>query len=196
MVPSRVESVQAARGPQEPPHDLFQPSRRRFHIGRRSPAWWLAGINFALGGLAMGELVALGWLVITPIPTVTVAVPPPHAPDIAAGQQPATRMTPLDSTPSLASTASRLLFRQEGSSSSSPATAAAPNDQVKTLTARLSVTGVVAGHPAQAVIEDSQTKKTYVVTIGQSLIEGLLVKDIQQDRVVLDLHGENIELPW
>ena len=197
MVPSRVESVQAARGPHGPPHDLFRPPHRRFRLGERFSPRWLAGINVALGGLAMGELIAFGWLAIKPIPTVTVAVPPPPAPDIATGQQPATRMTPPDSTPSLASAVSRPLFRLEGDQGLSPTAPGppTPSDQTRALVARFSVLGIVAGNPAQAIVEDAQTKKTYFVSVGQHVVEGLIVQDIRRDRVVLDFHGESIELP-
>jgi hypothetical protein len=59
---------------------------------------------------------------------------------------------------------------------------------------RLSVLGIMAGSVPQAVLEDTQTKKTYVVTIGQRILDGLLVNDIQDGRVILDLQGETIEL--
>jgi len=145
----------------------------------------------------MGELIAFGWLAITPIPTVTVAVPPPPAPDVAAGQQPPTRMTPPDATPSLASAVLRPLFRLGSDRSLSPTAPAPPtlSDHTRALVARFSVLGIVGGNPAQAIVEDAQTNKTYFVSVGQHVVEGLIVQEIRRDRVVLDFHGESIELP-
>jgi len=62
------------------------------------------------------------------------------------------------------------------------------------LAARLTLVGIMAGDPAQAIIEDPQTQKAHFVTVGQHLIEGLIVEEIREDRVLLDLNGEKIEL--
>ena len=54
--------------------------------------------------------------------------------------------------------------------------------------------GIVAGEPAQAIIEDTQTNKTYFVTAGQAVVEGAVLDKVLDNRVILDLDGEKIEL--
>ena len=62
------------------------------------------------------------------------------------------------------------------------------------MAARLTLMGIMAGNPGQAIIEDSQTKKTYFVTVGQGVVEGAVVEKILDNRIQLDLAGEKIEL--
>ena len=54
--------------------------------------------------------------------------------------------------------------------------------------------GIVSGDPGEAVIEDAETKKTYFVTTGQAVVEGATLERVLDNRVILDLGGEKIEL--
>jgi len=98
--------------------------------------------------------------------------------------------------PSLASAVSHPLFQAGASSPSvtTPMPPGAPSMAAGALASRLSVSGVVLGEPSQAVIEDAQTKKTYLVTAGQRFLDGVMVEAIQVDRVILNRQGERIDL--
>ena len=164
-------------------------------VGRQFPAWWLKGLKIGLGCLIVGEMVVIVRMVTMPVPSVSLSIPKPTAPHTG---KPAGTTGFAESLPSLASAVSRLLFQPAGmaltSAQPGESTAAAPSTQAKALAARLTVIGVVAGNPAQAIIEDAQTKKTYFVSVGQPVVEGLIVQEIRDERVVLDLQGEKIEL--
>ena len=71
---------------------------------------------------------------------------------------------------------------------------AATSETVQAMAARLSLMGIVAGNPAQAIIEDSKTGKTYFLTIGQGIAEGVVLEEVGDNRVVLSVGGERIEL--
>jgi len=58
----------------------------------------------------------------------------------------------------------------------------------------LTLMGIVSGNPAQAIIEDAETKKTYFVTPGQMVVDGAVLERVLDNRVVLDLNGEKIDL--
>jgi len=147
------------------------------------------------------ELVAFLVLATTPAPTDTVAIPQVPAVVEPAHQPPAnpaaTITEQLDQVPRIASVASRSLFEPAGSRTAptrADSAPKAPSTHAKDLAARLSLIGIIAGDPAQAIIEDTQTKKTYFVTAGQPVIEGLVIEEVRGDRVVLALNGEKIEL--
>lgn len=144
-----------------------------------------------LGGLLLMEFVLLIVQALRPPPTVTM-LEPPHVP----GELAADGEAPLPLMPSLAQSVSRPLFSPPadvpGSSASGPRPA--PSGSATRLASRLTLLGVIAGNPAQAIIEDSQTKKTYFVSPGQVLVEGAVVDQIVDNRVILDLQGEKIEL--
>ena len=154
------------------------------------PSWWLTALNTTLGTLLGAE--AIVWMVIAtkPEPVVEIPVPSPQSsqgtPETAGG-------SPSEPLPSLVSAAARPLF-QLVTPQSTPQESLKPSEEAKTLAARLTLLGIVAGEPAQAIIEDAQTKKTFFVTVGQPVVEGLIVRDIRENRVVLDLSGETIEL--
>ena len=69
-----------------------------------------------------------------------------------------------------------------------------PSIEVSSLSARLSLLGIVSGEPPQAIIEDSQTKKTHFVSEGQHVAEGARVKQVLENSVVLEVADETIEL--
>ena len=153
---------------------------------RRAPSL-RAAIGF-LGAVLGAELVLLLVQVLRPLPTVTVPVV------IASPvERPAVPEAPAaPDVPSVAAAASRPLFAPPAA----PAAAepSRPSGSATQLASRLTLMGIVAGHPAQAIIGDSQTQKTYFVTAGQTVVEGAVVEQVLENRVVLDLAGEKIEL--
>lgn len=187
------------QGSQTTPPVVGSASSGRVGSGWAFPSWGLTAINIGLVVLVVAELI--GWLLVATKgqPTIEEAIPKPDAaathpvpppPNTVKPQEPAS------SNPSLASVASRPLFQLEGNQQAGSARrpAAAPSEDANALAARLTLIGIVAGEPAQAIIEDAQSHKTFFVSVGQSLIEGLVVEEIRENRVVLDLRGETIEL--
>jgi len=95
---------------------------------------------------------------------------------------------------SIAAAASRPLFRTGGRTAA--LSIQSPTEQGRMVAGRLQVVGMITGSPSQAILEDAQTRKTYVVVAGQSVGEGILVEAIQPHRVVLSVGGEPHELSW
>ena len=154
-------------------------------------SWWMRAVQAAFGVVIVGELVTLAVVLLRPVPTISIAA----APTVPSGQPSEELTAPV---PSVAASVSRPLFATP-ISPEAPGQAVRPGGgmpsaDAKALAARLSLIGIMGGAPAQAIIEDAQTKKTFVVTAGQSLIEGLVVSEVLENRVVLDLNGETIEL--
>jgi len=151
-------------------------------------------MNIGLGAVLVAELgiLILMWIAPEPVEHSEFLVPQPMA--VLTPELPP---EPVPDPPALASVVSTPLFQTAPQASSAPAEPqpiTPQTEQARSLAARLSLIGVIAGEPPQAIIEDSQTKKSFFVTAGQSLIEGLMVKEILENRVVLDLYGERIEL--
>jgi len=144
-----------------------------------------------LGALLGVEVVVLVVQALRPVPTVTVPVAVPRQPLVNDQTN-----IPQQDIPSLAASASRPLFAPPLGESTSPSVTpvAPPSGLAKLLAARLTLLGVIAGNPAQAIIEDSQTKKTYFVTTGQSVVEGAVLEKVLENHVILDLQGEKIDL--
>jgi len=61
------------------------------------------------------------------------------------------------------------------------------------LTKDINLVGIISGEPAQAVIEDVKTKKTYYVTRGQFIGE-FQVDDIQEGKIIINYNGQKYEL--
>jgi len=154
---------------------------------RRPAVPWPKLAIAGLGAVVVVELVGMVSLVVRPLPAVDVPIlvePAAAEPVVAA---------PAPALPSLAASATRPLF----TASASAAAFAAPGAQsslAKQLASRLTLMGIVAGEPPQAIIEDSQTQRTYFVTVGQTVVEGAVLEQVLESRVVLDLGGEKIEL--
>ena len=152
--------------------------------------------KLAATGLGLVLLIEGVYLIIQLVrPVQTV-----HMPVIAdqASPEPSAAATTPPEVPSLAQSASPTLFTSPAASPSAPTTGSrphgAPSASAKLLASRLTLMGIVAGEPAQAIIEDSQTKKTYFVTAGQVVVEGAVVEQVLDNRVILDLDGEKIDL--
>jgi hypothetical protein len=156
---------------------------------RRAPSL-RAAIGF-LGAVLGVELVLLLVQVLRPLPTVTVPVVIASPVERAAvPEAPAAPEAP--DVPSVAAAASRPLFAPPAASA--VAEPSRPSGSSIQLASRLTLMGIVAGHPAQAIIGDSQTQKTYFVNEGQSVVEGAVLEQVLDNHVVLSLAGERFEL--
>lgn len=154
---------------------------------------WLKVAIGVLGAVVCLELAFFFVQALWPLAPVTVPVVPLAATapstESAGGSEPVTALSP--DVPSVAASASRALF-----AAAAPAAHAQsrPSGSANQLASRLTLMGIVAGDPAQAIIEDSQTQRTYFVTAGQAVVEGAVLEQVLDNRVVLDLAGEKIEL--
>jgi hypothetical protein len=151
---------------------------------RRPPARWPAMVVGALGILLGVEALVLILQLVRPLPVVEVPVIP-----AAGGVEPTP--VPPPQMPSLAASVSRPVFAASTVPGSS---AAAPSAAASLLASRLTLMGIVAGEPSQAIIEDAQTKKTFFVTPGQPVVDGAVLERVEDNRAVLNLGGEKIEL--
>ena len=68
-----------------------------------------------------------------------------------------------------------------------------PSMDAKQFAAKLTLTGIITGDPPQAILEDTETKKTYFVSPGQ-VVDGAVVESVLENRVILNLQGEKVEL--
>ena len=152
---------------------------------------WAALAVGALSVVLAGEVLWLIVQVVLPLPVVSA--PPAQTLQDAA---PAGTLEPTpQDIPSIAASAPRPLFTPSSTEdSAAPAHSGPLSGSAKLMAARLTLTGIIAGDPAQAIIEDSQTKKTYFLTAGQATADGAVLKQILDNRVILDLDGEKIEL--
>ncbi|MBI4597695.1 MAG: hypothetical protein HY737_04745 [Candidatus Omnitrophica bacterium] len=157
-------------------------------IVQRLALSWSSVAVWALGAILISEVIWLVAQAIRPAPPITL--PPSPSPSASAPQAAA-----ADDMPSIAASASPALFQAP---SAAPASGAAskglPSGAARQLASRLSLMGLVAGNPPQAIIEDGQTKKTYFVTTGQAVVDGAVLESVSENHVTLDLDGEKIEL--
>lgn len=108
----------------------------------------------------------------------------PEAAENANSNRPATISPTIDTS----ALESKNLFRAPSDSSQGGASGSS-FDKLKDLT----LNGIIAGDNPQAIIEDTKNKKSYFLNKGQS-INRMTVKDILQDRVILEVDGETLEL--
>ncbi len=132
------------------------------------------------------EVAGILFWIVRPLPRVELPAP------VAAGAGSAPPPALFMGAPSLAASAPANVFT--ASPPAQPAASGAQSVTTKQLASRLMLVGVVAGNPAQAIIEDTQTQRTYMVTPGQSVTEGAVLERVLDNRVVLDVGGEKIEL--
>ena len=147
---------------------------------------WVAGI---LGLIVMVEIGFIVFHVVQPMPQIEL--PPPSDAARSNVRPPVSEGPP---PPPLSAHAAKPLFAAPAPVRTESKPVAAPSRNVNALAARLSLLGIVAGEPAQVIIEDSQTNKTYFVEEGQAVVEGAVVQEITDSRVTLDLFGETIDL--
>ena len=159
--------------------------------GVRATPWPRIAIG-CLGVALLIEVVGLLVEVMRPLPAIHLpaAALPPAAPSGNA-------TVPALEIPSLEASLSHPVFTPSAAetSASRPATAkTGMSGLAKQVASRLSLMGIVSGPPGEAVIEDSETKKTYFVMTGQTVVEGATLERVLDHRVILDLDGEKIEL--
>lgn len=158
---------------------------------RTSDLQWPKLAAAALGLVITVELLVLMLQLLRPLPSINT----PSAVSSSSQQTPEPVQLPSQ-MPSLEANASRLLFTapSDPASAVSSTSKTAPSTLAKLLASRLTLMGIMAGNPSQAIIEDSQTKKTYFLTPGQPVVEGAMLEQVLDNRVILDLDGEKIEL--
>lgn len=151
---------------------------------------WVKPVVGCLSLVLLVEVVVLILQFTRPLPTLS-----PLVLDAPSIREPTAEALPSEALPVLAESVSRPLFAPVAVGvPSSQGSRTSPSASGKSLAARLTLTGIVAGDPAQAIIEDTETKKTYFVTVGQMVVDGAVLKQVLDNRVVLDLDGEKIEL--
>ncbi len=170
---------------------IARPAGAQWRIRFQGAPWMTLAI-WGLGFMLAIELVLVAVQLARPVPSVTPRIVPSEASSASGGEE--ALLSPL---PSLSESASQLLFTSPaiaGSSGGGPALPAGPSQTGKLLASRLTLMGIMSGEPPQAIIEDSETKKTYFVTTGQAVTEGATLEQVLDNRVILDLNGEKIEL--
>ena len=152
------------------------------------PRW----VTLVMGGLSVVlaiELVVFAIQLMRPVSTMRL-------PDAATSSTIPTEALTLSDMPSLAESASHPLFTPPVISATpgGQGPGAVPSATARLLASRLTLTGIMAGNPGQAIIEDSQTRETYFVTTGQAVVDGAVLEQVLDNRVILDVQGEKIEL--
>lgn len=157
---------------------------------------WVKPVVGCLSLVLLVEVVALILQFTRPLPTLSPAVHPAGGRHGGVGlHKPSVEAPPSEALPVLAESVSRPLFAPMAVGvPSSQGSRTSPSASGKSLASRLTLMGIVAGNPAQVIIEDAETKKTYFVTVGQMVVDGAVLKQVLDNRVVLDLDGEKIEL--
>ena len=157
----------------------------------KRPAW--SQVAVAVLGAAVGvEMLWVVWQAAWPLPQVEMP-PVGMEPGNEAVSGPDEAAATVPDMPSLAASARESLF-SPASAAGAAAGFAPPSSSATLLASRLTLMGIVAGDPAQAIIEDAQTQKTYFVTAGQAVVEGAVLEQVLDNHVVLNLGGEKIEL--
>lgn len=163
-----------------------RPAARPSGSRKSMPSRLVSMVNIALASIVIGELAALGLVAMAPERPTTLTLPPPK-PDPSSAPT-------LDALPLLSAAVSRQVFVQPVTAPAPRETPAKPAGQAQAILSRLTLIGIVTGEPPQAIIEDAQTRKTYFATEGQAIVEGLTVKDVLENRVILEFNGETVQL--
>jgi hypothetical protein len=150
---------------------------------------WSRVVLGGLGVVLVVEIALLALHVVRPLPTVTAPVVPSGPSDASAPPQ-----APDVLVPSLARSAPAGLFALPAAGSGPGESRQPPSGSATELASRLTLLGIVAGDPPQAIIEDSKTKKTHFVSTGQTVAEGAVLEQVLGTYVILDFQGEKIEL--
>ena len=153
---------------------------------------WFRTALVLLGAVLGGEVVWLAIQLVRPLPEI--AMPPAASAPPAAAAASAVPAEPVDAMPSVAASAARPMFAAPAGGAASGASRTAPSESANLLASRLTLMGIISSDPPQAIIEDAQAQKTYFVTVGQALVDGALLDRVLENRVILDYHGEKIEL--
>ena len=159
--------------------------------GRARSMPWPRVATGCLGLALLIEVVGLLVEVMRPLPAVHAPVATP-----SVSSEPAHAAAPAPEIPSLEASLSHSVFTASAAAGAAgpPTPRTGPSGSAKELASRLTLMGIVSGNPGEAVIEDAQTKKTYFVTAGQAVVDGATLERILDNRVILDLNGEKIDL--
>lgn len=141
---------------------------------------------WVLGAFLVVEVIVLVAQALRPLPPVRLPVE-------AVAEQPVALPSPPE-LPSLSASVPRTVFAPPAETPAAPSVAAPLSSSVRSLAARLTLMGIVSGDSPQAIIEDSETKKTFFVTAGQMVVDGAVVEQVLDNRVVLTVADEKIEL--
>ena len=85
--------------------------------------------------------------------------------------------------------ASKDLFRASPAATASVRAPQASYDKLKDYTLK----GIIAGDKPQVILEDGKNNKSYFLYKGDS-VDNIKVEDIQEDKVILTINGERLEL--
>ena len=149
---------------------------------------WVTIVSVLLGLILIVEVATLIFQFTRPVPSVEIRPVNPVAVDA-----PAAEPTPVEPIPSLAAAAQRPVFVSPVASTGGSAEIKPPSTDAKQFAAKLTLTGIITGDPPQAILEDTETKKTYFVSPGQ-VVDGAVVESVLENRVILNLQGEKVEL--
>jgi len=156
----------------------------------RVTGWqWVFVATVLLGLVLIVEVVTLVIQLTRPAPTIQIATPAPSA--VAAATEPTAAREPI---PSLAQSVARPVFVAPITTGTGDAGPKPPSQDAKQLAGRLTLTGIITGDPPQAIIEDAESKKTHFVSPGQTVVDGAVVEQVMENRVILNLQGEKVEL--
>ena len=147
---------------------------------------WVTVLSVLLGLILLVEVVALILQFTRPVPSVEIR--PAGSADAPSGETAAAQ--PI---PSLAAAVQRPVFVSQVASTGGAAEVRPPSTDAKELASKLTLTGIITGDPPQAIIENTESKKTYFVSPGQT-VDGAVVDKVLENRVILNLQGEKVEL--
>ncbi len=147
---------------------------------------WVTVVSVLLGLILIVEVATLIFQFTRPMPSVEIRPANPVNP-------PAAEPTPVEPIPSLAAAAQRPVFVSPVASTGGSAEIKPPSTDAKQFAAKLTLTGIITGDPPQAILEDTETKKTYFVSPGQ-VVDGAVVESVLENSVILNLQGEKVEL--
>lgn len=150
---------------------------------------WSSIVIGLLSLMLIAEIVLIIMEALKPIPYVVIPVIPKSRQVIDVGVQ-----KEREALMSIADSAARQIFIAPVVAVKAAVKDDRPSLAVSSLSARLSLLGIVSGESPQAIIEDSQTKKTHFVSEGQHVAEGARVKEIADSSVILEVADETIEL--
>jgi hypothetical protein len=105
---------------------------------------------------------------------------------------------PMEPPPATASryvqlAARRNYFRMGARQESGPSSAPVSASEGSAVAQRFSVLGILTGESPRAIIRETGTNKSLILSTGQSLGE-YVVREILADRIILELDGQHVEL--
>jgi hypothetical protein len=183
-----LKLIRGKHRPPEPSATGAKPPAAALALRFTTPGW----TQYVVGALGVILVLEAVWLIVQAVRPLPGGEPS-RAADASRGSASPAAAPEL---PSLSESAAPSLFGA-GVPSTAPdafvSSRPALSGSAKLLGSRFTLTGIVSGEPPQAIVEDTQTQKTYFLTVGQG-IEDAVLEQVMEDRVILDLNGEKIEL--